>query len=260
MIATLLERIATSSLQSEEGTMEEELLVKMPAAIQPPRARLFEIASSTNAKQNNDTQDTTPPMITTAAIPTLAANLYYASFITMLSSGVYDSFQNVYCLLVLWSVYEIIFRSGKMKRISLAAVALALATYVHPWSMVFAVPICVSQRSDRTASVFAVLFVASLLWLQLLAFMLLGTKAYWTWKPVEALTPNLGPLWYFQMQLFNRFHDYFALMITGMPYLVVIPLTIRLHRYPIVLVSLTIGVGSFCLLQSYTHNKHHSSL
>jgi hypothetical protein len=260
MIATLLERIATSSLQSENETKEEELLVKMPAAIQPQRAHLFEIASSTNAKQSNDTQDT-PPMIVTADIPTLSANLYYASFITILSSGVYDSFQNVYCLLVLWSVYEMMFRSDKTQRVSLAAVALALATYVHPWSMVFAVPICVSQRSVRMASVFAVLFVVCLLWLQLLAFLLLGPEAYWTWKPVEALTPNLGPLWYFQMQLFNRFHDYFALMITGMPYLVVIPLTIRLHRYPIVLVSLTIrSARSACCSVYVPHNKHHSSL
>jgi hypothetical protein len=47
----------------------------------------------------------------------------------------------------------------------------------------------------------------------------------------------LGPLWYFQMQLFDCFHDFFHIMITRLPYLTVAPLTIQLHRYPIALVS-----------------------
>jgi len=233
MIARLLERIATCTLEAVNEETEEELQLKMPATIQPPRAHVFEITTS-SAKHIDD--EDTAPLLKTEDIPVLAANLYYASPITMLASGLYDSFQNVWCLLLLWSIYEMMFAQSKKSRVSLAAMSLALATYGQPWSMAFAVPICKSQPSIKTATVFISLFITSVLWLQVLSFMLVGTEAFWTWKPVTALTPNLGPRWYFQMQLFDRFHDYFAIMFAGMPYLVVIPLTIRLHRFSIVLV------------------------
>jgi hypothetical protein len=56
----------------------------------------------------------------------------------------------------------------------------------------------------------------------------------------------LGPLWYFQMQLFDCFHDFFHIMITGLPYLTVAPLTIWLLHYPIALVShLSFACGSY---------------
>jgi len=234
-IARLLERIARFTLGSEKGDTEEELQTKMPAAIQPPRVHVFKITSSNGTQSDNKDK---APLLTTTDIPVLAANLYYASPITMLSSATYDCFQNVWCFLLLWSIYETMFNTTKKSRVSLAAVSLALATYGQPWSMAFAVPICQSQKSFKSATVFASLFLFCVLWFQVLSFLLVGTEAYWTWKPVTALTPNLGPRWYFQMQLFDRFHDYFAIMFAGLPYLVVIPLAIRLRRYPIVLVSL----------------------
>ncbi len=76
---------------------EEELQLKMPAAIQPPRAHLFDIAWN-----KEQTDDCTPaPLFRTADIPILAANLYYASPITLLASGMYGCFQNIWLCLLL---------------------------------------------------------------------------------------------------------------------------------------------------------------
>lgn len=235
-IARILERIAKSCLEeSKENMNEEEIQLKMPTVIQPPRAHLFEISSI--EKQTDD--DMASPLLRTADIPILAANLYYASPITLFASGMYGCFQNVWLGLLLWSIYEMVFVGGRNNsNVTLAAVSLALASYGQPWNSVFVVPICVSQPCKKTAAIFVTMFSLFVLWLQVLEFLLVGSEAYWTWKPLTSLSPNLGPLWYFQMQLFDRFQDYFRIMFIGMPYLVVIPLAIRLYRYPIVLVRI----------------------
>lgn len=54
-----------------------------------------------------------------------------------------------------------------------------------------------------------------------------------TWKHLH---PNLSVLWYLNMELFERFRIYFAILIAGLPYLMLIPVTMRLYRYPMVLV------------------------
>lgn len=84
--------------------------------------------------------------------------------------------------------------------------------------------------------------------LQGLSLMLVGTSQYLdmlkgcyghilTWKNLH---PNFSVLWYFNMELFERFRIFFAVLINGVPYLMLLPTTIRLYRYPMVLVS-------FCL-------------
>jgi hypothetical protein len=54
-----------------------------------------------------------------------------------------------------------------------------------------------------------------------------------TWKHLH---PNFSVLWYLNMEIFERFRTYFAVLIGGLPYLLLLPVTIRLHRYPMVLV------------------------
>ena len=50
-------------------------------------------------------------------------------------------------------------------------------------------------------------------------------------------TPNLGVQWYFHMQVFDRFRNYFAIMFFSLRYVLVLPLTIRLWRYPVELAT-----------------------
>jgi len=44
--------------------------------------------------------------------------------------------------------------------------------------------------------------------------------------------PNMGLHWYFFVQMFDRFRPYFVVFINGVPSMFLIPLMIRLHRYP----------------------------
>lgn len=48
--------------------------------------------------------------------------------------------------------------------------------------------------------------------------------------------PNLSTLWYLGMELFNRFRLYFTILLGGIPYTLIIPITIRFYNYPAVLV------------------------
>lgn len=49
--------------------------------------------------------------------------------------------------------------------------------------------------------------------------------------------PNMGLHWYFFVQMFDRFRPYFVVFINGVPAMFLIPLLIRLHRYPPALVA-----------------------
>lgn len=50
---------------------------------------------------------------------------------------------------------------------------------------------------------------------------------------------------YLHIQLFSRFRDYFGTILIGLPFILVVPLTIRLHKYPIVLVG-PISIAKVC--------------
>jgi phosphatidylinositol glycan class U len=57
--------------------------------------------------------------------------------------------------------------------------------------------------------------------------------------------PSMGLHWYMFVQMFDRFRPYFTVFVSGIPAMFVIPLTIRLHRYPSVLVSSCISLVIF---------------
>ena len=231
LVAKTMEQIASCCMmQGDKERREERLQDKMPDAIRPSRGHLFQITSTVD-------QNGAKPLLVWKDIPLLAAQLYYASPMTCIGSGLFGSFQNLYCLLFLWSLHEMMMFKAGRPRVALASLALALAAYGQPWFISFSIPIVISQPTIKSARRFVALLVLWALWLQVLSYLLVGTDAYWTWKPTRSLTPNLGPTWYFQMQLFDRFQHYFALMFTGLPYVLLIPLTIRLYRYPIELVS-----------------------
>lgn len=51
------------------------------------------------------------------------------------------------------------------------------------------------------------------------------------------LSPSLSLQWYFYQQVFHQFRSYFKIILEGVPYIFIIPLIIRLHRFPLALVS-----------------------
>jgi hypothetical protein len=220
---------------------EERLQLLLPSAIQPPNGTIFPL---TREPQGNDVQ----PLFPVTELPTLAANVYFWSPITVLAGGTYHCFQNVPCLLLLVAINEVCKR--QRKSLSLAAFSLASAAYLEPHYCIFLVPLSIwavqqSPKHTQEARQQLKVILLFMFWsvvLQGLSYTLVGPTHYWNvlkatygtvWKN---MSPNLSLLWYFQIQLFSRFRDYFAMIITGLPYILIAPLTVRLHKYPMALV------------------------
>jgi len=160
----------------------------------------------------------------------------------------------------------------KVKSVSSTAAFLALATYVDVGYVVFLVPILLwrgmmrghkkqqhsslkhqrGQNNDWKAVLS--LYISYLIGLHFLASLLVGGNSS-EYKSVMTQTilpnvafvdqdksgsvpgPSMGLHWYFFVQMFDRFRPYFTIFVAGVPVMFVIPLTIRLHRYPSVLAA-----------------------
>lgn len=101
---------------------------------------------------------------------------------------------------------------------------------------------CLQCRMELALLLFYALWFICL---QGLSLLLVGSSQYGAvlqssfghvllWKRVH---PNLSVLWYLNMEVFERYRVYFAILIGGLPYLLLVPITLRLHRFPMVLVS-----------------------
>jgi hypothetical protein len=237
-IAYLLEALGRQVLygNSAQLTKEEDIQRQLPTVIRPAFAHIFPI-------QRQSASDDEPPLLHMASLPLLAAQLYYGCPITMLASGLYYCFQTIPCLLVLLGLYE---SSRPRASYSLACFWIALASYMELHCAVFLMPVLLwllaPTGGTKQRVLVVVLFLTWSASLQGLSFGLVGPSNYWNvleatygvgWK---SMSPNLSVTWYFHMQLFTRFRNYFGILINGLPYLLVIPLTIRLHEYPMVLV------------------------
>jgi hypothetical protein len=88
--------------------------------------------------------------------------------------------------------------------------------------------------------IFLVLFVIWTVSLQGLSCSLVGGKKRYYWNVLKATYgescletgPNLSLQWYFRMQLFARFRDYFGTIFPAIPFVLVGPISIRFWRYP----------------------------
>ena len=237
-IAYLLEAIGRHVLygNSAQLTKEEEIQRQLPKVIQPAFAHIFPI------QRQSASDDDEPPLFRMASLPLLAAQLYYWCPITMMASGLYYCFQTIPCLLVLLGLHE---SSRPRASYSLACFWVALACYMEIHKAVFLIPVLLWLVPTASLKQQVLVFVLFLTWsasLQGLSFSLVGPSNYWNvleatygigWK---SMSPNLSVNWYFHMQLFTRFREYFGIILSGLPYLLVIPLTTRLHAYPMVLV------------------------
>jgi hypothetical protein len=238
-IAYLLEALGRQVLygcNSAQLTKEEEIQRQLPKVVQPAFAHIFPIQRQSASDEHE------PPLFHMASLPLLAAQLYYGCPITMLASGLYYCFQTIPCLLILLGLHE---SSRPRASYSLACFWVALACYMELHNAVFLMPVLLWLAPTASTKHHILVVVFFLTWsasLQGLSFGLVGPSNYWNvleatygvgWK---TMSPNLSVKWYFQMQLFTRFRDYFGILLGGLPYLLVIPLTIRLHAYPMVLV------------------------
>mmetsp|Transcript_14694 Transcript_14694/g.25465 ORF Transcript_14694/g.25465 Transcript_14694/m.25465 type:complete len:285 (-) Transcript_14694:134-988(-) len=166
-----------------------------------------------------------------------------------MASSLYHCWQNLPSLFLLASINQSCTLKGS---ISMASLYLAVASYLEPHHAAFTIPIIVLFSSEKNEKSFASksakylfisVFLVCSLFFQSLTRSLVGSKMYW--KTLGAIygetwltsSPNLSLQWYFRMQLFSRFRDYFGVIFQGIPFVLVGPLSIRFARYPEVLIA-----------------------
>jgi GPI transamidase subunit PIG-U len=211
--------------------------------------------------QNPDTEARQqPPLFPLSELPAAIACAYFGCPITIVAAHAHECLRNLPLMLLLWAVHAVMTatdceaaepqRTTRRGRPSfvIPGFLMALAAYVDVHFAVFAIPLVLfasgdqaEQRNQRTLMMaFAVYFFS----LHLLSFMLIGGNQYPNVVSSSHLysfqlanqPPNLSVLWYFGMEVFLRFQRFFVTLLGGLPYVLIVPLTIRLWRYPEVLV------------------------
>lgn len=237
----------SSQSKHEQSKKEGESQTELLERVRPEFAHIFPTNSSTTDDQ---------PLISLKSLPLLSAQLYYWSPFTALPSSLLYCWQNIAPLFLVASIYESICSSSSGGSLSVAAFYLAVATYIEPQHIVLIAPIILissfhssagtSKCDSKTtkAAVFVVLsFITWSLLLHGASCSLVGLENYWrilgtvygnTWLTTS---PNLSLQWYFRMQMFSRFRDYFGAIFAAIPFTVVGPLCLRFFRYPWVLIA-----------------------
>jgi hypothetical protein len=164
-IAVLMYMIGRQLVQLEqEDPWEETVQQQMHKSIQPPSETYFTVKEQCTDNNNNNkviTNESTTdqqveepdllvpsPSLSRDNLNTCLALLYYASPISILCSGVYVSFQNVWVLFLLCAVYTSCRPNGST---SLAALYLAIVTYAEVHYVIFVIPcaIWIYRRTNK---------------------------------------------------------------------------------------------------------------
>lgn len=266
-IAYMLEQIGNRlllSLDDPKNEEEESLQRILPETIRPPYAHIFPIYTPREPEPDAEATQDQSAMIPMASLPLLAAQFYYWSPFTAFPSGLYQCWQNIAPLFLVASIYESCRTHGS---VTMSTFYLAVAAHLEPHHAIMIIPIglLLCRNDDRgsfskvTLPISIALFGLWSMGLQVLACSLVTTApntcyAYYLNSVLGATygdawlttSPNLSLQWYFHMQLFTRFRAYFGAIFTGIPFVMVGPLSIRLGNYPGVLVSALdiLGIGS----------------
>jgi len=227
-IARLLERLARNLLFRPDNQHEAAVMEHMDDKIQPKLVHIFPV-----------TADDSKSLFHFSSLPFFISQMYYASPITI-AAATTGCFQN----LRVWFLLQALVGASSSRKGSSAvwtALALALATYLDIHCYVFMVPVALLNNGTLAGGVLFDSFTAIL---QGLSLALVGSNAYVTTFTtthlstfqLRSMQPCLSTLWYLSMQVFLRFRLYFTILLAGLPFLVIVPTTIRLYNYPDVLV------------------------
>ena len=233
LLAAMLESIARIALFTNRSELvdqeshEQELL---PAAIQPNQRHVF--ATSKGCKGDKT-------LIPMESLPLLVAQVYFWSPVVILSGSAYSSFQGLPGFLAIASIAEALRRGGSLP---LSTFFLAMACYLELYYVVFLLPLLTFPIMTGRQSQLVFSYMFWFVCLHGLSYQLVGSKNLS--KVIHAtyglgwntIRPSLSVQWYFAMQLFSRFLGYFGTLILGLPYILPIPIAIRLYRYPMTLV------------------------
>ena len=232
-------------------------------------------ATETTKATTMDTKMRPASLLQWNDLPTVISLLYFINPITILATSV--SFQNIHKndasfqnLVTLLVVHTIHLSTKKRSEISIVYISflLSILSYIDCHYTLLLIPIILlvvegqeqqlavdgdreqhAVKSTSTTAVIMLMVVLYIFWtllLHTLSVLLVGLDHYYaivvtthlhTFR-ITNLQPNLSLVWYFGMEVFVPFHRYFTFLIGGLPYFTVVPMTIRLYRYPCVLVRL----------------------
>jgi GPI transamidase subunit PIG-U len=194
-----------------------------------------------NDEHDNDNGENKPPVVYFAwdQLPRDTARLYL-----VVATGIALLYPTTFQNLPLFFLTEAL--AAQAHSIVWSAFALAMSSYLDLHNLLFLIPITLSAKTSTTPWMPVALFAIFIIYLQWLSHLLVGNANYWNVFRTTHLhsfrlvgmPPSLSILWYFAMQVFRRFTRYFTVMLSLTPYTVVAPLTIRLYKYPSVLVRL----------------------
>eukprot|EP00562_Extubocellulus_spinifer_P007138 CAMPEP_0178517088 /NCGR_PEP_ID=MMETSP0696-20121128/25496_1 /TAXON_ID=265572 /ORGANISM="Extubocellulus spinifer, Strain CCMP396" /LENGTH=518 /DNA_ID=CAMNT_0020147479 /DNA_START=128 /DNA_END=1684 /DNA_ORIENTATION=- len=258
-VALCLYDICRGVLLNNNARSEREINLEtdMNDKIRPRRAWIFGI--DPREKDASSGKEVQPSVVTISDLPQLCCLLYYCNPISIVAScgSKAQSLQSLLYLFLLLAVREAVVAtnvtkaSGKHRaKIAFAASSfLALASYVELYSFVYLVPISIwigHAHGGKMKQGIALCILFFFLWFGLLQFfsatlvedyVTVCSKTYGYVHGFFDLSPNMGLNWYFFMQMFDRFRRYFVALFTMLQFIFIAPLTIRLHEYPIILVS-----------------------
>lgn len=235
LIARLLERLASNCLNARPDVVKHEAaltLQHMDLKIRPALLHIFPVAAG-------DTKS----YVQWSSLPGGIALLYFCNPVTMAAGG-YGCFQNLRVWLLLQALVGASAPPTNCRTSAVwIALTMSLATYLDIHCFVFIIPIAIWQADRKSVGVLFDLFNATL---QGLSLVLVGSKNYLSTVvathmhtfQLQNMQPSLTTLWYFGMQVFLRFRLYFTILLAGLPFLLIVPTTVRLYEYPDVLVRL----------------------
>jgi len=246
--AYMLESIGKHLLLSRDDPLvnqEEEQQRKLPKQIQPEFSHIFPIY-----------RESSRSLISMDSLTEAVSTIYFGSPFIALSGQL--CFQTIPTFFFVASIYECVRERGSF---SLLAFHLAVAAYLEAHHCVYLLPlILLWQRChSSTHSTASRMVLAFVIWFSALHYLSyqsspanwgsnLSSVYGWGFRNIQL---SLSVHWYFAMQLFSRFRDYFGSILVGLPYVLVVPISIRLHRYPMAMVS-----PSNCFLLSQGSTTH----
>ncbi|GKZ00914.1 hypothetical protein MPSEU_001042900 [Mayamaea pseudoterrestris] len=245
LVARSLELIAKSAIcrLDAANNWEESLQQKIPHILQAPLLHVFGLHTETKS-------DSSQPLLHLSDLPRFVSQLYYASPIVMLATAK-GSFQNLETLFIVQALAQSALSTGSVVS---SAMWLALATYMNIHCVIMLIPIAIwmHRRSKQDATLTIILSFLFSAALQLLTLLLIGSERYYNVMVATqfhsfsfvGMQPSLSTLWYLSMELFGRFRNYFTILLGGVPYITIIPLTVRLHKYPFALAAIFYSFGT----------------
>jgi phosphatidylinositol glycan class U len=139
---------------------------------------------------------------------------------------------------------------AKTNKIALAALWLAVATYIDATCLALLVPLTMVVSAGPLIVFFGVWSAALLL---------TSFKVFSSWEFVYAtygtqffvtdLTPNLGLFWYFFTEVFDRFFNFFLVAFHSCMMFSVLPIMLRFPKHPYYVLTVTFCITS--LFKSY---------